>query len=216
MGRGFSHQNGREIRGEISQMHNVRNQQDRQEEEWSVPTSIERREDDTVRQESQRAPPTSPHSEDRLFTDWSSLDFPQARTSPRNVSVRDIEQDGNHSDNQTIQPALEPAQIEVMGNALNDDVTSSSTHQQFDQVGVRLIDVGINTSDIEVRPQRDRARVVESDEDDVQISCPHVKVMPLTDTNEQVQVSHINSSTSRYNSKLTRGSHTSTHDTGIQ
>ena len=65
-----------EIRGEISQMHNVRNQQDRQEEEWSVPTSIERREDNTVRQESQRAPPTSPHLEDRLFTDWSSLDSP--------------------------------------------------------------------------------------------------------------------------------------------
>ena len=49
MGRGFSHGNGREIRGEISQVHTVRNQQDRQEEEWSVPTSIEGREDDTVR-----------------------------------------------------------------------------------------------------------------------------------------------------------------------
>ena len=45
-------------------MHNVRNQQDRQEEEWSVSTSIERREYNTVRRESQRAPPTSPHSED--------------------------------------------------------------------------------------------------------------------------------------------------------
>ena len=82
LGRGFSHGNGREIRGEISQMHMVRNQQDRQEEEWSVPTSIERREDNTVRQESQRAPPTPPLSEDRLFTNWSSLDSPQARTSP--------------------------------------------------------------------------------------------------------------------------------------
>ena len=57
-------------------MHTVRNQQDRQEEEWSVPTSIERREDDTVRQESKRAPPTPPPLEDRLFTDWSSLDSP--------------------------------------------------------------------------------------------------------------------------------------------
>ena len=81
MGRGFSHGNGREIRGEISQAYTMRNQ-DRQEEEWSVLTSIERREDDIVRQESQRAPPTSPLSEDRLFTDWSSLYSPQARTSP--------------------------------------------------------------------------------------------------------------------------------------
>ena len=57
-------------------MHIVRNLQDRQEEEWSVPTSIEMREDDTVRQESQRAPPTPPLSENRLFTDWNSLDSP--------------------------------------------------------------------------------------------------------------------------------------------
>ena len=32
LGRGFSHGKGREIRGEISQMHNVRNQQNRQED----------------------------------------------------------------------------------------------------------------------------------------------------------------------------------------
>ena len=76
MGRGFSHGNGREIRGEISQAHTMRDQQDRQEEEWSVLTSIERREDDIVRQELQRAPPTSPLSEDRLFTNRSSLDSP--------------------------------------------------------------------------------------------------------------------------------------------
>ena len=82
LGRGFSHGNRREIRGEINQVHTERDQQDRWEEEWSVPTSIERREDDTVRRESQRAPPTPPLSEDRLFTNWSSLDSPRARTSP--------------------------------------------------------------------------------------------------------------------------------------
>ena len=78
MGRGFSCGNGREFRGQISQAHTMRDQQDRQEEEWSVPTSIERREDDIVRQESQRAPPTS-LSEDRLFTNWSSLDSPPSK-----------------------------------------------------------------------------------------------------------------------------------------
>ena len=127
-GRGFSHGNGGEIRGEISQMHNARNQQNRQEDEWSLPASIERREDKTLRRELQRVPPTSPHSEDRLFTDWSSLDSPQTRTSPRNVSARDIEQDGNQPNNLTVQPGSEPAQIEVMGNALHDNVTSTSTH----------------------------------------------------------------------------------------
>ena len=76
LGRGFSHGNRREIRGEISQIHNIRNQQNRQEDEWSVPASIERREDNTLRRELQRAPLASPQSEDRLFTDWSSLDSP--------------------------------------------------------------------------------------------------------------------------------------------
>ena len=111
LGRGFSHGNGRKIRGEISQMHNVRNQQNRQEDEWSVPASIERREDKTLRRESQRAPPTSPQSQDRLFTDWSSLDSPQTRTSPRNDSVRDIEKDGNQPNDQTIQPGSEQLRL---------------------------------------------------------------------------------------------------------
>ena len=198
MGRGFSHGNGREIRGEISQAHIVRNLQDRHEEEWSVPTSIERRENDTVRGESQRAPPTPPLSEDRLFTNWSSLDSPQARTSPQNASMREIEQGINQSDNQTIQPGPEPAQIEAMGNALCDNVTSPSTRQQLDQVGTRLIDMGTNTSDIEVRPQRDGARVIDSDDDDVQVSCPHVDVILPRGMNEQMPMPHINLSISRY------------------
>ena len=151
-----------------------------------------------------------------MFTDWSSLDSPGTRTSPRNVSVRDIEQDGNQPNNQTIQPGSEPAQIEVMGNALHDKETSSSTHQQLDQVGARLIDVGINTSEIEVRSQRDGAEIVESDDDNVWISCLHVEIMPLTDANEQVHVPHINLSTSRYVPGSTRGSHMSTYDTGTQ
>ena len=128
MGRGFSCGNGRETRGEISQVNTERDQQDRQEEEWSVPMSIERREDDTVRRESHRAPSTPPPSEDRLFTDWSSLDSPRARTSPQNASVRDIEPDINQPDSQTTQPGSEPAQIEATENALYNNVTSSSTH----------------------------------------------------------------------------------------
>ena len=34
----------------------------------------------------------------------------------------------NQPDNQTMQPGPEPAQIEAMGNALHDNVTSPSTH----------------------------------------------------------------------------------------
>ena len=62
-------------------MHTGRIQQDRQEE-WSVPSNVERRENDTKRRESPRAPPTPPPSEDRLFTDRSSIGSPRERTSP--------------------------------------------------------------------------------------------------------------------------------------
>ena len=162
-----------------------------------------------------RAPPTPPPSEDRLFTDWSSLDSPRARTSPQNASVRKIEQDINQPDNQTIQPGTEPAWIEAMGNALHNNVSSPSTCQQLDEVGARLIDMGTNTSDIEVRPQRDGTRVINSD-DDTQVSCPLVDVILPTGMNEQVSMSHISLSISRYDPEYLRGSHTRTHDTGIQ
>ena len=39
LGRGFSHGNGREV----NQVHTARIQQDRQEEEWSVPSNVERK-----------------------------------------------------------------------------------------------------------------------------------------------------------------------------
>ena len=84
-----------------------------------------------------------------------------------------------------------------------------------DQVGARFIDVGINTSEIEVRSQRNGAEVIESD-NNVWISCSHVKVMPSTDANEQVHVPHINLSTSRYVPESTRDSHMSTYDIGTQ
>ena len=66
--------------GEVNQVHTARIQQDRQEEVLSVPSNVERRENDTERHESPRAPPTPP-SDDRLFTDWSSITSPRERTS---------------------------------------------------------------------------------------------------------------------------------------
>ena len=95
-----------------------------------------------------------------------------------------------------MQPGSEPAQIEAMGNALHDNVTSPSTCRQLDQVGARLIDMGTNTSDIEVRPQRDGARVIESDDDNVQVSCPHVDVILPSGMTEQMTMPHINLSIS--------------------
>ena len=64
MRRGINHWNDREVREEIRQTNTTRDQQDRWEEDWSVLTSIESREDVTVRQELHRAPPTLPPSGD--------------------------------------------------------------------------------------------------------------------------------------------------------
>ena len=123
LGRGFSQGNG----GEVNQMHTVRTQQDRQEEEWSIPSNVERRENDTERHESPRAPPVPPPSEDRLFTDWSSLDSPRERTSPHNASTRDTVPNINQPDNRTVQPGSEPPRIEAMGNTLSHVMTFPST-----------------------------------------------------------------------------------------
>ena len=157
------------------------------------------------RYESLRAPPTPPPSEDRLFTDWSSLDSPRVRTSSQNVSVQDTEQVINQPDNQTAQPGTEPAQVEVEGNTLSDDVTTLSTHQQPNQVGTRLMDMGTNTSDIEVRSQRDGVKVIASSNDEETL---------INNRNEQIPVSCNNLSISRHDDELWRGSHIRTHDIG--
>ena len=137
-------------------MHQVqtgRTQQDRQEEEWSIPTNVDRRENDTERYESPRVPlpPAPPPTEDRLFTDWSSIDSPRKRTSQCNVSARNTELNINQTNNQTDQPGSEPARTEARGNTLGGVVTFPSACQQPSQGGTRLIDRETNMSEVEVR-----------------------------------------------------------------
>ena len=109
-------------------MQTERTQQDRQEEEWSTTTNVEWRENDTERCQSSRAPPppAPPSTEDRLFTDWSSIDSARERTSQHNVLAGNTELNINQTDNQTAQPRSEPARIEAMGNTLGDVMTFSS------------------------------------------------------------------------------------------
>ena len=56
--------------------------------------------------------------------------------------------------------------------------------------------MGTNTSDIEVKPQRDGARVIESDDENVHVSCPHVDVILPSGMTEQMTMPHINLSIS--------------------
>ena len=140
-------------------------------------------------------PLTPPPSEDRLFTDWSSIDSPRERTSPHNASVRDIVPNISQTDNQTIQPGSEPARIEVMGNTLGDVMTFPSTCRQLNQVGTRLIDRETNMSDIEVRSQREETRVDNSSNDEVIVA-----------SNRDVQMPVSHSNVSSYDTEMTGGS----------
>ena len=104
-----------------------------------------------------------------------------------------------------------------MGNALCDDinVTSPRTCQQPDELGVRMINMGTNTSDIEVIPQRDGSRIMTL-ESNVQASCPLVDVILPTGMSKQMPMPHINLSISGYDPESLRSSHVRTQDTRIQ
>ena len=157
--RGFFHGNGRGVLRETHQTTSESEQRDRQEV-WSIPASIERRDDSLIRQGFQRTPPTPSPSEERLFTNWSSSESPHARTSPQSVPIRETGQNINQPDNQTTQPGSEPAYMGAMGNVLSDNVSSPRTCQQPDELGVNMMDMGTNTSVVEARPHLDGTRVV--------------------------------------------------------
>ena len=125
-GRGFSCGNGMEVQ----QAPMGRSPPDRQEEDWSTPTNVERRENDSERHETPRdpPPPAPPPTEDRLFTDWSSTDSPRERASQNNISARSVEPNITQTVNQTEQLELDPARNEAMGNTLSDVMTVPSTH----------------------------------------------------------------------------------------
>ena len=78
-----------------------------------------------------------------------------------------------------------------------------------------MIDMGTNTSDIEVRPQRDGTRIITSD-DSTQASFPLVDIILPTGVNEQVPMPHNNLSILGYEPESLRGSHIRAQDTGIQ
>ena len=170
LGRGFSYGNGIEVQ----QMPTGRTQPDRQEEDWSIPTNVERRENDTERHETSRAPPPPalPPTEDRLFTNWSSIDSPRERTSQCNVSARSVEPNITQTDNQADQPRSELTRNEAMGNTLSDVMTFSSTHQQPSQVGTRLIDRETNMSEVEVRTHREETRIDNSNSNNRDTQMP--------------------------------------------
>ena len=142
-----------------------------------MPTNIERRENETERCETLQAPPPNvpPPMEDRLFTDWSRRDSPRERVSQHNQSTRSVEPNVTQPVNQTEHPTVDPVENEAMGNTLSDVMTIPSAHQQLSQVGTRFVDRETNTSEVEVRPQREETRtdIMYSHSKDVQMPTSH-------------------------------------------
>ena len=157
--------NGRFGRGYV-QGNNTRAQQQastdrpqlaRQEDGWSSPTNIERRED-TERHQTSQVPPSEvpPPTEERLFTDWSSENSPRERVAQCVQSARSVE--SHRTVNQTEQSAREPDDNEVLRYVLSDVTPTPSAQIQISQVGARFIDRETNTSEVEIRPLREDVR----------------------------------------------------------
>ena len=91
------------------------------------------------------------------------------------------------------------ARIEATGNTLSDVMTFPSACQQPSQVGTRLIDRETNTSEVEVRTQREETRIGELSNNEVIIS---------NDRNTQMPTSH--SGLSSYDTEITGGFHVRT------
>ena len=110
---GYSQGNGIETQ----QTATDRSQPNRQEEDWSMPTNVERRENETERHEISQAPlpDIPPPMEDRLFTDWSSIDSLRERVPPHNQSARSVEPNITLTVNQTEQPTVDPEGNEAYG-----------------------------------------------------------------------------------------------------
>ena len=78
---GFSRGNGQDNNTRSQQQASTdRPQPTRQEDEWSSPTNVERRDNTERCQTTQASPPAAPPpTEERLFTDWSSEDSPREK-----------------------------------------------------------------------------------------------------------------------------------------
>ena len=125
----------------------------RQEDEWSIPPTVERRND---AERCQIALMTflaaPPPTEERLFTDWSSEGSPRDRNNQHIQSARSVEP-------RRTEPATrEPEEEQAIRHVLSEVLTTPSIQVQTDQVGTRFVDSETNTSVVDIRPTEEEAR----------------------------------------------------------
>ena len=135
----------------MHRMTSENDQRDRQDENWSMPTNMEER--NNIRQEPQGIAPGISPSEGR-FTNWSSLGSPHARTVPHDAPNREIEQSTNQPDQHIAQSGSVPMREEAARNNSQEEVIiPPRICQQPDEQSAQMIDTRTNTLNIEVRPQ---------------------------------------------------------------
>ena len=151
--RGFVRGNGRDYTVRSQQVSTDRPPPARQEDEWSLPPTVERRDDAEIQQTAQTSSPAAPPpTEERLFTDWSSEGSPKERSNQQIQLARSVES------RRTEQAVREPEDDEVLRHVLSDVPTTLSAQVRIDQVGTRLVDRETNTSEVEARPPREEVR----------------------------------------------------------
>ena len=124
----------------------------RQEDEWSIPPTGERRNDIERCQIASTSFPASPLLQKKcLFTDWSSDGSPRDRNNQHTQLVR------NESARRREPTTREPEEQAVRHN-LSDVSTTPSVQVCTDQVGPRLVDRETNTSVVDIRPIEEEAR----------------------------------------------------------
>ena len=153
-----------------------KNERYRQTEEWSDPASEGRGRIDapisspTAHSQQLRTPPTPAPSENRLFTDWSSIESesPPIILSPQSVPVGDtLTTPGIEGIHETHQTALQPSQpisqelyMVTANGAIQEDLSNTTNVSQQPQGRSnipserRMNDMGTNTSDVVIEPTR--------------------------------------------------------------
>ena len=124
----------------------------RQEDEWSIPPTVGRRNNmERCQIASPSFPVVPPPSEECLFTDWSSEGSPRDRnnqhTQPtRNESARRRE------------PITRQPEEQAIRHNLSEVSTTPTVQVRTDQVGPRRVDRETNTSVVGIRPIDEEAR----------------------------------------------------------
>ena len=126
----------------------------RQEDEWSIPPTVERRNDAERCQIALTSfPAASPPTEEQLFTDWSSEGSPRDRNNQHIQSARSVEP--RRTEIATREPEEEEQAIR---HVLSEVLTTSSIQVQTDQVGTIFVDRETNTSVVDIRPIDEESR----------------------------------------------------------